>query len=81
MMFSDDDIENFVRAIAPTDEGKKFLAYIFQTANLDDYSISCDIQKDYYFLGRQSLANDIRNLIKQYSFNDYLEILKTVNGE
>ncbi len=78
-MFSDDDIESFIRAISSTEEGKKFLIYIFQTANIDDFSISCDIQKDYYFFGRQSFANDIRNLIKQYNFDAYLDIEKEIH--
>ncbi len=78
-MFSDDDIESFIRSVVSTKEGKDFITYIFQTANLDDYSISCDIQKDYYFLGRQSLANDIRNLVKQYNFDEYLNIEKEIH--
>lgn len=78
-MFSDDDIESFIRSVVSTKDGKDFITYIFQTANLDDYSISCDIQKDYYFLGRQSLANDIRNLVKQYNFDEYLNIEKEIH--
>ena len=79
-MFSDDDIESFIRSIVSTKDGKDFITYIFQMANLDDYSISCDIQKDYYFLGRQSLANDIRNLVKQYNFDEYLNIEKEIHN-
>ena len=77
-MFSDKDIESFVRSIFPTEDGRNLAEYIFDIANLDDFSISCDIQKDYFLLGRQSLANDIRSLIKQYCFDAYLDIEKEI---
>ena len=72
-------MEETIRAFAGTEAGKEFLIWIFEKANLDDFSISGDIQKDYYLLGRQSLANEIREEIKKYAIDDYISIVKEAN--
>lgn len=73
-----ENMEEVIRSFASTEEGKMFLAWIFKQANLDDFSITGETSKDYYLLGRQSLANDIRNELKKYAIDSYCAIVREI---
>lgn len=77
-MIQEINIQDVIKSLADCEDFQDFLIWIFKISEMEDMSITGEMQKDYYFLGRQSLAREIETVLKENELQAYQKILEKI---
>lgn len=59
-----------------TEDGYKLIKHLIIESGCLSAGINFDTLKEYYFRGKKDFGSDILSLVKKYSFENYIKILK-----
>lgn len=72
----DEELKLVIHNVLRTDDGFKLINYLIEESGCLSAGINFDTLKEYYLRGKKDFGSDILSLVKKYSFENYIKILK-----